>query len=44
MDDETCVCPLCGQDVDPDEIDVDEYAGIARAACPRCGHEMSWLE
>lgn len=44
MDEDTCVCPVCGQEIGPDGIDVDDCAGTARAVCPRCGHESSWLE
>ena len=52
MDDEKyeagCICPVCGQEIGPEDIDVDEYPGleyigIAHAECPRCGHVSSWL-
>ena len=49
MDDDTCVCPVCGQEIPPEEIDIEEHAcmmeydAIAHAQCPRCGHVSTWV-
>ena len=37
------VCPKCGLDLGPDDLDIDEQAGITRFECPRCGETGAWL-
>lgn len=41
--DDACVCPFCGSGIPPENIDVDEWTGIADAVCPRCGRGYNWL-
>lgn len=38
-----CVCPFCGSDIPEEDIDVDEWTGVAEATCPRCGKSYDYL-
>ncbi len=47
MDENACVCPVCGKEIGPELVEVEEFPNdydVARAVCPRCGHESSWLQ
>lgn len=41
--DSGCVCPFCGSDIPDENIDVDEWTGVAEATCPRCGKSYNYL-
>lgn len=40
---ESAVCPICGTDIDPDDIFIDNVSGLVYYECSECHFEGYYL-